>query len=56
VGFCVGILLGGVASLLLLVFTKRGRRAKFAYGPYMVMGAWIGLFWGPQIANWYLGG
>jgi leader peptidase (prepilin peptidase)/N-methyltransferase len=56
VGFCVGILLGGVAWLLLLVFTKRGRRAKFAYGPYMVMGAWIGLFWGPQIANWYLGG
>jgi leader peptidase (prepilin peptidase)/N-methyltransferase len=56
VGFCLGILLGGVASLALLIFTKRGRRSKFAYGPYMVVGAWIGLFWGPQIANWYLGG
>lgn len=54
VGFAVGILLGGVASVFLLVFTKRGRKAKFAYGPYMVAGAWIGLFWGPQIADWYL--
>jgi leader peptidase (prepilin peptidase)/N-methyltransferase len=54
VGFTVGILLGGVASVLLLVFTSRGRKAKFAYGPYMVAGAWIGLFWGPQIADWYL--
>jgi leader peptidase (prepilin peptidase)/N-methyltransferase len=55
VGFTLAILLGGLASVLLLVFTRRGRRAKFAYGPFLVAGAWIGLFWGPQIADWYLG-
>jgi leader peptidase (prepilin peptidase)/N-methyltransferase len=55
VGFILAILLGGVASVLVLVFTRKGRRSRFAYGPYLVAGAWIGLFWGPQIADWYLG-
>lgn len=55
VGLTLAVLLGGVASVVLLVFTDRSRRAKFAYGPFLVAGAWIGLFWGPQIADWYLG-
>lgn len=55
VGFVLAILLGGIASVVLLVFTRKGRKAKFAYGPYLVAGAWIGLFWGTQIADWYLG-
>jgi len=56
VGFTLAILLGGVASVVVLAFTRKGRRGKFAYGPYLVAGAWIGLFWGPRLANWYLGG
>lgn len=55
VGFILAILLGGVASVLVLLVTKKGRKAKFAYGPYLVIGAWIGLFWGSRIADWYLG-
>ncbi len=55
VGFTLAILLGGVASVVVLAFTRKGRRGKFAYGPYLVAGAWIGLFWGPRIADWYLG-
>jgi leader peptidase (prepilin peptidase) / N-methyltransferase len=55
VGFTLAILLGGIASVVVLVFTRKGRRGKFAYGPYLVAGAWIGLFWGPRIADWYLG-
>ncbi len=55
VGFTLSILLGGVASVLVMIFTRKGRRSRFAYGPYLVAGAWIGLFWGPQIFDWYLG-
>ena len=54
VGFFLAILLGGVASILVLVFTSKGKRSKFAYGPYLVLGAWIALFWGTTIADWYL--
>jgi leader peptidase (prepilin peptidase)/N-methyltransferase len=54
-GAVLAILLGGVASVVLLIFTRRGRHAKFAYGPYLVAGAWIALLWGEQILDWYLG-
>ena len=54
VGVILAILLGGLVSVLLLVFSNRGRRSKFAYGPFLVAGAWIALFWGQQIADWYL--
>jgi leader peptidase (prepilin peptidase) / N-methyltransferase len=55
VGIVLAILLGGVASVLVLLLTGKGKESKFAYGPYLVAGAWIGLFWGSQIADWYLG-
>ena len=55
VGFSLAILTGGVVAVLLLVFTKKGRDSKFAYGPYLVAGAWVAILWGEEIANWYLG-
>ncbi len=53
VGAVLAIVLGGVASLLLLV-ARRGRKTKFAYGPFLVLGAWIALAWGAELADWYL--
>ena len=55
VGVIGSILLGGVASGLLLAFGRKGRKAKFAYGPYLVLGAWVALAWGQRIADWYTG-
>lgn len=54
-GAILAILLGGVASIGVLVFTSKGRDAKFAYGPYLVAGAWIAVLWGERIIDWYLG-
>ncbi|MDJ0663681.1 MAG: A24 family peptidase [Acidimicrobiia bacterium] len=53
VGAILAVVLGGVASVLLLV-ARRSRKSKFAYGPFLVVGAWIALAWGTQIADWYL--
>lgn len=55
VGIIGSILLGGIASVLLLAFGSKGRKAKFAYGPYLVLGAWVALAWGQRIADWYIG-
>jgi leader peptidase (prepilin peptidase)/N-methyltransferase len=55
VGFVTAILLGGVASILVMVLTSKGKGSKFAYGPYLVAGAWLGVLWGSEIADWYLG-
>ena len=55
VGVVLAIMLGGIASILLLVVGRKGRKAKFAYGPYLVLGAWVAVVWGQRIAEWYLG-
>ena len=55
VGIVLAILLGGVVSGLLLLFGAKGRKAKFAYGPYLVLGAWVAVIWGQRITDWYLG-
>lgn len=54
-GAVLAVLFGGVASAILLVSRTKGRTAKFAYGPYLVLGAWVTIFWGEQILDWYLG-
>ena len=54
VGIILAIVLGGVASGLLLLFSGKGRNAKFAYGPYLVLGSWVAVVWGQRIADWYL--
>jgi leader peptidase (prepilin peptidase)/N-methyltransferase len=53
-GAVLAVLLGGIASVLLLVSRTKGRDSKFAYGPYLVIGAWIAIIWGEQILEWYL--
>jgi len=55
VGAVLAILLGGVASVAVLVSRRGGRNAKFAYGPYLVLGAWIAVILSEEIIDWYLG-
>lgn len=38
---CVGFVLGGVGALCLLLFTKKDRKAMFAFGPYLAFGAFV---------------
>lgn len=54
----MGILLGGLAAALLLLFRLRGRKEYIPYAPYLVAGAVATLLYGQRIAQWYaqLGG
>ncbi len=40
-GMFWGIMLGGLAAVLLLITKRAGRKDSFAYGPYLAFGAWI---------------
>jgi prepilin signal peptidase PulO-like enzyme (type II secretory pathway) len=33
----------------------RGRKTWFAYGPFLVAGALVALWWGSAIVDWYVG-
>jgi len=40
-GMFWGILFGGVAALILLATKRAGRKDRMAYGPYLVLAAWL---------------
>ena len=55
VGAYLGTIVGGVAFAALLVARRAGFKTELAYGPPMIVGAWLGLFWGQQLAAAYTG-
>jgi leader peptidase (prepilin peptidase)/N-methyltransferase len=47
--------LGGVASIVLLVIGRARRKDTIPFGPWLVLGAWLAIAVGDEIADWYLG-
>ena len=50
----LGILLGGLVSALLLVTRRVTLQTAIPYGPFLILGGLIAMFWGPAIVRWYL--
>ncbi|NLK20900.1 MAG: prepilin peptidase [Epulopiscium sp.] len=49
-----GIIAGGIAGVLLLLTKVKSRKATIPFGPFLVLGTFITLYWGEFILNWYL--
>lgn len=49
-----GYLAGAIISIGLLSTGKADRKAMIAFGPFLVIGTLIALFYGQELANWYL--
>jgi len=49
-------LLGGVVSLIIIVFRIKDRKDAIPFGPYLVIGAYVAIVWAGTVADWYLGG
>ena len=54
VGAFAAFLLGGLFSIGLLAARKAGRKSGIPFGPWMLTGAWVGIFFGDAIATGYL--
>jgi leader peptidase (prepilin peptidase) / N-methyltransferase len=55
VGAFAGFLLGGVVGAVLLAAGRATRRTRIPFGPYMLAGAFLAVFAGAPVADWYLG-
>jgi leader peptidase (prepilin peptidase)/N-methyltransferase len=55
VGAFAAFLFGGVFGILLIVLRRAGRKTAIPFGPWMLLGAWAGLFTGALVGRWYLG-
>ncbi|TFC47061.1 prepilin peptidase [Cryobacterium shii] len=54
VGAFSAFVLGGLFSLGLVVTRRATRKSGIPFGPWMLAGAWLGIFLGGTIAAWYL--
>jgi leader peptidase (prepilin peptidase)/N-methyltransferase len=54
VGAFAAFLLGGLFSIVLLVLRRANRKSGIPFGPWMLGGAWVGVFFGAPVALQYL--
>ncbi len=52
-GLYAGFLLGGLASAMLVIFKRASLKTALPFGPYMMLGALVGLIWGDALSGWY---
>ena len=54
VGGFLGFLLGGVVGVLVILARRGTRKSMLPFGPYMLLGTWLALVWGDDVASAYL--
>lgn len=54
VGVFMPFLLGGLFSIVLMISRKAGRKTEIPFGPWMLVGAWVGIVFGEEIFGTYL--
>ncbi|MET0295793.1 MAG: prepilin peptidase [Microbacterium sp.] len=55
VGAFAAFLLGGIFGVALVIARRASGKSAIPFGPWMLAGAWVGIFSGEAIARWYLG-
>jgi leader peptidase (prepilin peptidase)/N-methyltransferase len=53
VAVVLGVLLGGAISVALLLTRRVTFQTAIPYGPFLIAGGLIGMFWGQAIVKWY---
>jgi leader peptidase (prepilin peptidase)/N-methyltransferase len=53
VGAFMAFLVGGIVSIGLVLFAGAGRKTRVPFGPFMIVGAFIGIFAGHSLGNAY---
>jgi leader peptidase (prepilin peptidase)/N-methyltransferase len=55
VGGLAGFFLGAVVGGLLMLVGRAGRKTEIPFGPFMIVGTYLGLLFGAPLAAWYVG-
>ncbi|WEG10121.1 prepilin peptidase [Microbacterium horticulturae] len=54
VGGFSAFVIGGIVGVVLMLTRRAGRRSRIPFGPFMLIGSWVGILAGPTLANVYL--
>lgn len=55
VGMFLSFLLGGVIGIVVMLIGKGGRKTQIPFGPFLALGTALGVFWGSELLDVYLG-
>lgn len=55
VAIFVAFNLGAIVGLVLIAIHRKTRKSTIAFGPFLIVGLFAGLFFGEALLNWYLG-
>lgn len=50
----IACVVGSAVGLGLMALKRLGRRQHIPFGPFLALGAVVGLFWGERLLGWYL--
>lgn len=45
---------GALVGLFLITLGKKTLKSQLSFGPFLILGTFVSLFWGNQLINWYL--
>jgi leader peptidase (prepilin peptidase) / N-methyltransferase len=54
VGLMLGFFSGGAIGAALMATRRATRKSQIPYGPFMLFGALVAVFWGAAFADWYV--
>lgn len=54
VGAIAGPLIGGIVGIGVMIRSRQAKGVRIPYGPWLILGAWVGIFAGNVIAEKYL--
>ncbi len=55
VALFLAFLIGAFVSIILIILKKKTLKSEIPFGPFLVGGTIIAIFWGNALINWYLG-
>lgn len=53
-GLFLAFLFGAIIGIGMIILKKKTLKSEVPFGPFLVAGTFIAMFWGEQILNWYL--
>jgi leader peptidase (prepilin peptidase)/N-methyltransferase len=54
VGAFAAFVYGGLFGIALMLVRRAGRKTAIPFGPWMILGAWTGVFTGESVGRWYV--
>src|SRR3989339_71779 len=54
VGLFLSFFFGAIIGIMLMILEKKNSKSEIPFGPFLIFGTFLAMFWGEKIVTWYL--